>query len=192
MTLSFGGLGRIGALFALAIGCCRPSPARGDLDTHPEVAPRHVSAETPDSLVAGYRVSLGADGDQCTLSYRWSADSVGHALRLDLRPPCHLMRWGARAPTEPAASGARPSGAGGSLLAWTYSDADDATVIVVLGSGGDSASTNLAARGCGTRAQGVVLRARGVSRSRRIRDGAPLCAESGLDEKELWLFAHER
>jgi hypothetical protein len=78
----------------------------------------------------------------------------------------------------------------GNLLSYTYKDAKKVTVaIVVCAIGNPSSNDPLVQKGCGTQAQGILIRENEIVLSSRIVKDGVWCPK-GIDEKEFWIFSH--
>lgn len=136
------------------------------------VAGKDSESTTEKINLRGYTLRLEECEGKCVVKY--AGEKHCGELVLDIRPPCQFVRDYKSDP-----------------LSYTYEDAGNATVLVVVGAIGDSECTDpLMKKGCGTQTQGVILRCQGVSASKRIVKGSVWCPSKGIDEKEFWMFAH--
>ncbi|MES1207424.1 MAG: hypothetical protein ABUS79_15925 [Pseudomonadota bacterium] len=148
-------------------------------------------------------------GKMCVLVDRAQTAAPGEAPReipLALEGPCHLLLWNA----APPARAGKPSdgiavGGAGAPLAWRYPSARGATVVAVIGDAippdaippagrADPIVGKRLAQGlrCAPSLQGVLLTPRGPSTATRKRgDFGVLRVEGGVDEKVLWMLAHD-
>lgn len=116
---------------------------------------------------------------------------------LALKPPCYFLRWPYPLPANPAESGGRARGAKDGPMAWEYAMSGEPTTVAIV-IGGPPSTTDparlrkLEEARCGERIQGLRLGVRGVEASVRVATGSSYCELGGADEKEFWLFAHER
>ena len=156
--------------------------------------------------LAGRRLSLSEQSGRCWLE---SSANVGDkkATRnaLDLSAPCFVMLWQAPPPLvqkrDSTQSDGIPIGIKGEPIAWRYPGAKGQTVVVFIGDPVVAttqpdpfgrAPPSAGAR-CANSMQAVLIPmelAEPVKLSTTVADVGGLCAESGMDEKTFWLFAH--
>ncbi len=155
-------------------------------------------AETSEHVLEGHVLRLLNGGEQCVLERRLQADQTQvQKQTLELRPPCHFMRWSNSPPTMQKK---RPSSAGvavgskGDPRAWRYPSANNVIVIAVLGDpqNTDPVFLQHAAHSaqCGTSVQAILLAPTEFGLGPLEKNGRVQCAEYGMDEKRFWLWAH--
>jgi hypothetical protein len=156
------------------------------------------TASPAEHLVEGHRLRLVVEGDVCAVE-RAPGNGAAVRLKLDLRPPCHLLTW--RQPparTTDQTSDGVPLGSVGAPVAWRYPGKAGVVVLAVIG---DPLPDNLRASSlfrlreqqgmrCSASIQGVLLRSGTVELSKKREHVGVLCAELGLNEKDFWLLAH--
>ncbi len=155
---------RAASILLLVLAC------RGD--TPDALVPPEAPAEK--AAIAGYELILEQRGDRCTVSY--SRAGFADELSLSPKPPCHFAM-----------------SSEGEVQHFTYSNHDDATVVIVIGTPPeeDPAEPLTLRDDCGLESQGIILRPAAVSLSERVARGSIKCAGVGVDEKEFWLFLSE-
>lgn len=186
------GLIRAAALLALLL-ITGAEPVRAQPATS---APDAAPAPT-EYLVAGHTLRLVVEGDACVVEREGGAGAA-IKLKLDLRPPCHLLTWRqpAARPADATSDGI-PVGSVGAPMAWRY-PGKGAVVLAVIG---DPLPENLRAGSlarlreqqgmrCAASVQGLLLRGETVALSKKREHVGVLCAELGLNEKDFWLLAH--
>jgi hypothetical protein len=164
----------------------------------PAASPAHTAAPPAEYLVAGHRLRLVVEGDVCVVEGE-RGTGAAIQLKLDLRPPCHLLTW-RQPPARPAdqTSDGVPLGSVGAPTAWRYPGKAGVVVLAVIG---DPLPENLRASSlarlreqqgmrCTASVQGILLRSETVELSKKREHIGVLCAELGLNEKDFWLLAH--
>jgi hypothetical protein len=130
-------------------------------------------AVAPVSL-RGYKLQLKERENRCVVAYS-SAKRRGE-LKLEIPPPCQLVR------SEK-----------GAVQSYFYKDIGNATALLVVGGPIDSRRKDkLMTDGCGTQAQVVLLRPRGVSTTKEIGHGGVFCPSGGVEEKMFSILAHSK
>jgi hypothetical protein len=160
-------------------------------------APDTASAPT-EYLVAGHGLRLVVEGDACVVEGE-RGTGAAIKLKLDLRPPCHLLTW-RQLPARPAdqTSDGVPVGSVGAPMVWRYPRAAGVMVLAVIG---DPLPENLRASNlsrlreqqgmrCAASVQGILVRGETVELSKKREHVGVLCAELGLSEKDFWILAH--
>jgi len=157
-----------------------------------------AAASPTEYLVAGHGLRLVVEGDDCVVE-RERGTGAAIKLKLDLRPPCHLLTW-RQPPARPAdrTSDGVPLGSIGAPMAWRYPGKARVVVLAVIG---DPLPESLRASSlarlreqqgmrCGASVQGILLRGETIELSKKREHVGVLCAELGLSEKDFWLLAH--
>jgi hypothetical protein len=185
------GLTRAAALLALLL-ITGSEPVRAQLaGSAPDAAP------PIEYLVAGHTLRLVVEGDACVVEREGGAGAA-IKLKLDLRPPCHLLTW-RQPPARPAdaTSDGVPLGSVGAPMAWRYPGKAVAVLAVI----GDPLPEKLRAGSlarlreqqgmrCAASVQGLLLRGETIALSKKREHVGVLCLELGLNEKDFWLLAH--
>ncbi len=125
----------------------------------------------------GYEFTIRAEGDTCVLKYEGSVQK-GQIL-LAPRPPCYFLR---RESSEPQS--------------FSYQDTSTNAALIVMGS---PISRELRQRWnlpddliCGEEIQGLLIKKQQITLSSRVLKAGVWCKDKGADEKDFWLFAHEK
>ncbi len=203
---------RISGLFvvALLLADCRAdtAPPREEAPGAPAAAARSpeggTAAQTSpgaERTVAEHRIGLLVEGDGCWLTHR-AGGSDPERLRLDLRPPCHLLTWQAPPPRGTSAEGESdglPIGDVGDPIAWKYPGAGGVIAVAVIGdpvtgdmrSGEIFKSRERQGYRCASSMQGALLLGTKARLSKKRDHVGVLCVELGAEEKDFWILAHE-
>jgi hypothetical protein len=162
-----------------------------------DATPQFLDGPAAQFNVLGNGLRLIAESGVCWL-VRGTPKHEEERLRLDLSPPCYFMIWRHRPPRKADAEGLSdgvPVGGPGDPVAWTYRSARGATVLMITGDPIDAHWRDRAARHtqCAGNAQGLVLRRERMSLAKKSRFPGLHCADwdSGIEEKDFWIAAHE-
>lgn len=164
-----------------------------------------VSPPVSHELV-GRRFSLSEGNGRCWLETSLvDGEKKSARSALDLAAPCYFMLWQALPPRGQRGTSAQsdgiPIGTKGEPIAWRYPGAQGQTVVVFIGDPIAPTTTpdpfarsgNSPGARCANSMQAILIPgdlAGPIKLSAKVVDVGGLCAESGMDEKTFWLFAH--
>jgi hypothetical protein len=145
--------------------------------------------------VAGHRIGIAVRGGHCFVADVPAPGGTERLLALGLRAPCYLLTWPGPAPSGETSDGAVPVGSKADAMAWRYGGTAGPTVLIAIGDPPSEAQwakrPKLRNARCAVRYRGVRLRGAATDLSGHTAQGF-ICVESGRDEKDFWLFAHEK
>ncbi len=147
------------------------SPAEGVLAP----APATTAGTVTDTVALfGLELEILDTGAACVLRH---GQATPVSLALAPKPPCHFLRRG------------------GAVQRESYPRVGVDAVVVVAGTPAGEAARrawNLApGQICGEQTQGILVRAGRLSATRSVHSGGIACRDQGVDEKELYAFAHD-
>jgi len=138
-----------------------------------DLSAQEIVADAPVS-VRGYRIQLKTQEGRCVVAY--SAGKRRGELKLELPPPCHFAR-----------------NEKGTVQSYSYKELGNATTLLVIGGPIDKRRTDkLMKEGCGTQAQALLFRRRGVSTTKEIGRGGVFCPLGGVERKLFSVLAHSK
>lgn len=148
--------------------------------------------------VSGHELRLQNQEGRCVLEHRLAGkEGPINRQSLALQSPCYFLTW-RHTPDKKAKifSGGVPVGEQGAPEAWRFASAKNATVLIVVGDQNkdDERYAWHVERGyhCGVSQQGVLLRAQQLSLAAALSNDGLHCVESGTDQKQFWILAHQR
>lgn len=151
------------AIGALCLSCGMIPDSHGQVSDHADLH--------------GYKFTIRAEGDACVLKY--DGPSQNGQMVLVPRPPCYFLR---RASSEPQY--------------FAYRDTSTNAALIVMGS---PISREIRQRWnlpddliCGEEIQGLLIKKQQIALSSRVLRKGVWCKDKGADEKDYWLFAHEK
>lgn len=156
---------------------------------------------TPEYSVAGHQIRLLVEEGGCWLTHRAAGKGL-ERLRFNLHPPCYLLTWQRPPPQRADAEGVSdglPLGNIGDPIAWRYRSAKGVIAVAVIGDPipDDIRSSSLyksrQQQGylCASSMQGILFLGNKVRLSKKRENVGLFCVESGVEEKDFWMFAHE-
>jgi hypothetical protein len=125
----------------------------------------------------GYKFTIRVEGDACVLKYE-GLPQKGQMVLVP-RPPCYFLR---RESSEPQS--------------FPYQDTATKAALIVMGSPiGEETRKRWNLPGdliCGEEIQGLLIKKQQIALSSRVLRKGVWCKDKGADEKDFWLFAHEK
>jgi hypothetical protein len=125
----------------------------------------------------GYTFTIDAEGSACVLKY--NGPPKNGEMVLGPRPPCYFLRRDSPDPQS-----------------FPYQDRAIRATLIVMGSPINEETRrrwNLPGDlVCGEEIQGVLIKKQQVALSKTVLKKGVWCKDKGTDEKDFWLFAHEK
>jgi hypothetical protein len=156
---------------------------------------------TPEYSVAGHQIRVLVEEGGCWLTHRAAGKGL-ERLKFNLHPPCYVLTWQRPPPQRADAEGVSdglPLGNIGDPIAWRYRSAKGVIAVAVIGDPlpDDIRSSSLyksrqqQGYRCASRKQGVLFLGNKARLSTKRENAGLLCVESGVEEKDFWMLAHE-
>jgi hypothetical protein len=156
---------------------------------------------TPEYNVAGHRIRLLVEEGGCWLTHRAEGKGLKR-FKFDLNPPCYFLTWQRSPPQRTGAEGVSdglPLGNIGDPIAWRYRSAKGVIAVAVIGDliPDDIRSSSLyksrqqQGYRCASRKQGILFLGNRAWLSKKSESAGLFCVESGVEEKDFWMLAHE-
>lgn len=173
----------------------RSSPADALLPGTSSEAAKPAYAPVETATMGGTRIAIVEKDRGCFIA-KAEAASPPLPISLSMRAPCHFVKWVAAPPSaRRASSGGIAEGDKHDPAVWLYPDANDARVVLVVGTPPEDLppadAEKASAAQCGSQARGIRLVAEELTLSRPLV-GRLFCAQAAADEKTYWMVAHGR